>query len=78
MGLVGRTRELAEVERLLDRAQGGTGGVVILTGPSGVGKTAMLDATAEVAAGRGFEVVYRCLAARPSDRRRLEAGGREL
>jgi hypothetical protein len=56
--IVGRDEELAEVERLLDRASRGAGGALVLTGPAGVGKTSMLDASAELATRRGFDVVH--------------------
>lgn len=57
MSLAGRTVELREVERLLERAASGSGSVLVFTGPSGVGKTSMLDASAAHAARRGFQVV---------------------
>jgi hypothetical protein len=56
MDLVGRDRELAAVERLLDRSAAGTGGVVVVTGPPGSGKTALLDAAATRAVARGLPV----------------------
>lgn len=59
MELAGRGGELATIRRLLDRAGRGGGGVLVLVGPSGVGKTAMLEASAEMAAQRGYEVVHR-------------------
>jgi tetratricopeptide (TPR) repeat protein len=42
--LVGRDAELARLDDLLDRALAGSGGVVLLTGEAGVGKTALLKA----------------------------------
>jgi tetratricopeptide (TPR) repeat protein len=66
--LVGRNRELAEVAGVLDRAARGVGGVLVIVGPSGVGKTAVLDASAEIAAQRGFEVAYRRPVARQPGR----------
>jgi tetratricopeptide (TPR) repeat protein len=56
--LVGRDDELAEVERLLDRARRGAGGALVLTGPAGVGKTSMLNASDELATRRRFDVVH--------------------
>jgi DNA-binding NarL/FixJ family response regulator len=53
--LVERERELAEVARLLDRARAGDGAVLLLEGPAGIGKTAVLDAAA--ALGTGFRVL---------------------
>lgn len=58
--LVGRAGELAAVERVLHRAERGAGGVLVFTGPAGAGKTAMLDAAAELAGARGFDVVRTC------------------
>lgn len=57
MSLVGRRRELAEVGRLLDRAEAGAGGCLVVTGPAGAGKTALIDAAAELAGARGVPVV---------------------
>jgi DNA-binding CsgD family transcriptional regulator len=53
--LVGRERECALVDRLLERARAEVAGVVILVGQAGIGKTALL----EYAAGRaeGMAVV---------------------
>lgn len=53
--LVERERELADVARLLDRARAGDGAVLLLEGPAGIGKTAVLDAAA--ALGAGFRVL---------------------
>ncbi len=55
-GLVGREGELAELAAFLDRA-GTDGAVLLLTGDPGVGKTALLDATAELAVAKGVQVV---------------------
>ncbi|MFH9979405.1 ATP-binding protein [Streptomyces sp. NPDC017179] len=55
-GLVGREGELAELAAFLDMA-GMDGAVLLLTGDPGVGKTALLDATAELAVARGVRVV---------------------
>ncbi|GLX11619.1 ATP-binding protein [Microbispora sp. NBRC 16548] len=51
-GLVGRDRELAELATLLDTA-GTDGAAILLTGDPGVGKTVLLDATAELAVAKG-------------------------
>jgi DNA-binding CsgD family transcriptional regulator len=53
--LVGRDRECALVERLLERARAGIAGVLVVVGDAGIGKTALLD----YAAGRaeGMSVV---------------------
>ena len=42
--LVDRDSELAEVAALLARARQGDGGAVLVQGPAGIGKTALLDA----------------------------------
>jgi tetratricopeptide (TPR) repeat protein len=57
MAVVGRRREIAEVESLLDRAAGGQGGVLALTGPPGSGRSELAAASARAGAGRGFEVL---------------------
>jgi tetratricopeptide (TPR) repeat protein len=55
--VVGRGRELREAGRLLDRAAGGAGGLLTFVGASGSGKTALAEAAAGEARGRGFEVL---------------------
>jgi len=52
--LVGRQREREAIDRLLRAARDGDGGVLVLHGEPGVGKTALLEYTAE--AGREFRV----------------------
>src|ERR1700750_2277759 len=52
--LLGRQRERAVLERLLEGAREGRGGVLALYGEPGVGKTALLEYA--VGAGRGFRV----------------------
>ena len=52
--LLGRRREREVVERLLHDARGRRGGVLVLYGDPGVGKTALLDYAVE--AGRDFRV----------------------
>ena len=49
--LLGRDRELARIGRMLDEARGGSSGSLIVHGDPGVGKTALLDAVADGAAG---------------------------
>src|SRR4051794_36139282 len=49
--LVGRDRERRELGDLLAAAREGRSGVVVLTGESGIGKSALLDATAAAAEG---------------------------
>ena len=53
--LVGRKRERAVLERLLDTARGGHDAVLVVHGDPGVGKTALLEYTIE--AGQDFRVV---------------------
>ena len=57
MVMVGRRRELAVVDRLLDRAEAGTGGLLVVSGAPGAGVTTFLDAAAERARHRGLAVV---------------------
>jgi len=53
--LLGRERERVALDRLLEAARGEHGGVLVVHGEPGVGKTALLDYA--VAAGREFRVV---------------------
>ena len=53
----GRGLQLAVVSRLLDRAANGAGGVLVLVGPAGSGKTAMAEAAVGEARHRGLEVL---------------------
>src|SRR6266536_1347265 len=53
--LLGRQRERAVLERLLDTARGGHGAVLVVHGDPGVGKTALLQYAVE--ASEGFRVV---------------------
>jgi DNA-binding CsgD family transcriptional regulator len=53
--LLGRQREQAVLERLLETAREGHGGVLVVHGDPGVGKTALLDYALETA--RDFRVV---------------------
>ena len=52
--LVDREREREVLDRLLDGGRGGRGGVLVVHGEAGVGKTALLEYAAE--AGRGFRI----------------------
>jgi DNA-binding CsgD family transcriptional regulator/tetratricopeptide (TPR) repeat protein len=52
--LLGREREREALDRLLDGVRGGRGGVLVVHGEPGVGKTALLDYA--VAAARGFRI----------------------
>jgi hypothetical protein len=51
VGLVGRRRELAAIERLLER-----GGVLAIVGPAGSGKTALAEAALSAARARDIPV----------------------
>ena len=42
-GLLGRDREREALDRLLDGVRGGRGGVLVVHGEHGVGKTALLE-----------------------------------
>jgi AAA ATPase domain len=53
--LLGRRREREVLDRLLDAARGGHGGVLVVHGEPGVGKTALLDYAVD--AGRAFRAV---------------------
>jgi hypothetical protein len=55
--LVGRLVELQALEDLLERAAAGSGGLLVVTGPAGSGRTALADAAVELARGRGLQVV---------------------
>jgi DNA-binding CsgD family transcriptional regulator/tetratricopeptide (TPR) repeat protein len=52
--LVGRKRERAVLDRVLEAAEGGDGGVLVLHGEPGVGKTALLQYAID--AGEGYRV----------------------
>ncbi|MGE3520828.1 MAG: AAA family ATPase, partial [Vicinamibacterales bacterium] len=56
--LVGRDRECAISAASLDAALAGRASVLLLSGEPGVGKTRLLAAAAESAAGRGFRVLH--------------------
>ena len=55
--MIGRRRELAEIGQLLDRAAAGTGGLRVILGAPGSGRTALADAAAGLGRQRGFNVV---------------------
>ncbi len=54
--IVGRTAELARVERALAEARAGRGALLLLTGPPGIGKSRLAAAAADRAAERGMRV----------------------
>jgi DNA-binding CsgD family transcriptional regulator len=49
--LLGRTNELAAIDRVLDGARSGNAGTLVLTGAPGIGKTTLLDAAWQRSAG---------------------------
>src|SRR5499427_5279305 len=58
---VGRDAERAEIGAALDRAAAGRGGLLLLVGEPGIGKTRLADEASDDARARGFEVVWgRC------------------
>jgi DNA-binding CsgD family transcriptional regulator len=59
MGLHGRSVELASIDALLDGAQRGDGGALVVEGEPGAGRTALLDAAAHRATDQRL-IVVRC------------------
>src|SRR5688500_11883992 len=57
MAFVGRASELRELTAALDRAETGAGGLVVLTGEAGIGKSRLASEVAALASGRGFGIV---------------------
>jgi DNA-binding CsgD family transcriptional regulator len=55
--LLGREHELRRIEALLMRVREGCGAVVVLEGPAGIGKTALLGEAARRADSYGFSVL---------------------
>ena len=55
--IVGRSRELALLEQTLDGAARGGASRLLLVGEAGIGKTALLEVAAELAAAGGFRVL---------------------
>ena len=56
--LVGRRWEMAALDAIVDRTNGGRGGVVNLEGPPGIGKSRAARESAALAASRGVEVFW--------------------
>ncbi len=65
--LVGRRWEMATVEAIVDRTIDGRGGVVIVVGPPGIGKSRTAREAAALAAGRGVEVFWTFCESHASD-----------
>ncbi len=61
--VLGRERELASIGAALNAAASGSVRVVVLSGPPGIGKTALLDAAGEAATARGFKTGHASAAA---------------
>lgn len=55
---VGREKEKEHAARAVDRALGGHGGVLVLLGPSGIGKSRLAHVIAQAAAERGAKVAW--------------------
>jgi tetratricopeptide (TPR) repeat protein len=55
--LVGREPEKALISRALDGASKGRGGALIISGPTGSGKTRLLDLLVDEASAMGFQIV---------------------
>ncbi len=63
-GIVGRGEALAACDAALERAREGSGGLLLVAGEPGIGKTTVLQAAAVTARGQGFTVGW---AACPED-----------
>lgn len=57
MPLNGRDAELAEIDDLFGRVEAGAGGTLVITGPAGVGRTALAHWAVDRAAARGWQVL---------------------
>jgi DNA-binding CsgD family transcriptional regulator len=55
--LLDRERELAEIGELIEAAREGSGGLVVVEGPAGIGKTRLLGEAARTASAAGMEVL---------------------
>jgi hypothetical protein len=55
--LLERDAELAQLDALLEQAYAGSGSVVTITGPAGIGKTELLAAVHRIARERGFRAL---------------------
>lgn len=54
--LLERERELKAIERSLNRLAAAIGSLVLIEGPAGIGKTALLTAAADLSSERGLHV----------------------
>src|SRR5690349_24824606 len=58
---VGREAERGEIRGALERAAAGQGGLILLVGEPGIGKTRLADEASDDARALGFDVVWgRC------------------
>src|SRR5919197_1133171 len=55
--LLGRERELAEIGRVIDAARECSGGLVVVDGPAGIGKTRLLEEAARAVSAAGVGVL---------------------
>jgi DNA-binding CsgD family transcriptional regulator len=55
--LLDRERELAEIGGLTEAARAGSGGLAVVEGPAGIGKTRLVQEAARVAGAAGFEAL---------------------
>jgi tetratricopeptide (TPR) repeat protein len=56
-GFCGRARQMEELAAVLERGQQGSGGLVLVAGASGIGKTRLVAEVASRAFARGFRVI---------------------
>src|SRR3989440_6542931 len=56
-GLLERGEELARIDELLEAARDGSGGLLLISGSAGIGKTSLLEACGEAAAEQGMSVL---------------------
>lgn len=61
--LLEREAELGQLAAVVEGVRSGSGATIVVEGPAGIGKTRLLEATREVAAGAGLDV----LSARPGE-----------
>ncbi|MCK4266075.1 MAG: DUF2791 family P-loop domain-containing protein [Thermoplasmata archaeon] len=65
---VGREKELEELTKDLNEAQGGKGKLIVVSGEAGIGKTTLLEEVGRRALEQGFEVLKgRCLTLQQTD-----------
>ncbi len=79
--LIGREDDLEEFEMALDNGVGDLGRLAYVTGPRGIGKTALLNAYGDIARDRKWDVIdetacpgFESLRGHPQPRPRLRPG----